>query len=145
MATYVSELRGLAQFCNYSDSLETILRDRLVCGINDKSIQRCLLAESTLKFKKAFKLVHGMEAALKDVHEMLETPQRASAGQPPEDIHAVSKRTEFVCYRCDQAGHNPANCTFRTAQCHKWENRAYQKDVSVLEGFYRWEHFKYQE
>ena len=119
VATYVSELRGLAQFLNYGESLETMLRDRLVCGINDESIQRRLLAESTLTFKKAFELAQGMEAASKDVREMLGAPQPPSAGQPPEEIHVVSKKTEFVCYRCGQAGHNPANCTFRTAQCHK--------------------------
>jgi len=75
VATYVSELQGQAQFCNYGDALETMLRDRLVCGINNESIQRRLLAESTLTFKKAFELVQGMEAASKDVREMLGAPQ----------------------------------------------------------------------
>lgn len=63
VATYVSELRGLAQFCNYGNTLETMLRDRLMCGINDESIQCHLLAETTLTFKKALKLAQGMEAA----------------------------------------------------------------------------------
>ena len=79
VATYVSELRGLAQFCNFGESLETMLRDRLVCGINDESIQRRLLAEATLTFKKALELAQGMEAAAKDVREMQGTPQPASA------------------------------------------------------------------
>ena len=60
-----------------------------------------------------------METASKDVREMLGSPQQPSAGQPPEEIHVVSKKTEFVCYRCGQAGHNPVNCTFRTTRCHK--------------------------
>ena len=60
-----------------------------------------------------------MEAAAKDVREMQGTPQPASAGQDLEEVHVVSKRTEFVCYRCGQSGHSPAHCTFRTAQCHK--------------------------
>ena len=119
VATYISELQGLAQFCNYGDSLETMLRDCLVCGINDESIQRRLLGESTLTFKKVFELAQGMETVSKDVREMLGPLQQPSAGQPPEEIHVVSKKIEFVCYRCGQVGHNPANCTFRTAQCHK--------------------------
>ena len=117
VAAYVSELRGLAQFCNYGDSLETMLRDRLVCGINDESIQRRLLAETALTFKKALELAQGMETAAKNVQEMQGTPQQ-SAGQSAEEVHAVSKKT-FVCYRCGQSGHGPAHCTFRTAQCHK--------------------------
>ena len=39
VATYVSELRGLAQFYNFGESLETMLRDHVVCAINDKLIQ----------------------------------------------------------------------------------------------------------
>ena len=73
VATYISELRGLAQFCNYGDLLKTMSRDRLVCGINE-SIQRRLLAKSTLTFKKAFELAQGMEATSKDVQEILGPP-----------------------------------------------------------------------
>ena len=34
VATYISELRAIAQFCNYGNTLDLMLRDRLVCGIN---------------------------------------------------------------------------------------------------------------
>ncbi len=34
VATYVSELWSLAQTCNFGESLEDMLRDRLVCGIS---------------------------------------------------------------------------------------------------------------
>ena len=40
IATFVSELRSIAEFCNYGESLNDMLRDRLVCGINDSAIQR---------------------------------------------------------------------------------------------------------
>lgn len=67
VANYVLELRGLAQLCNYDDSLETMLSDHLMCRINDEAIQRCLLAETGLSFKKALELAQGIEAAAKDV------------------------------------------------------------------------------
>ena len=38
VATYVSELRSLAEFCNFRQTLEVMLRDRIVCGINDDTI-----------------------------------------------------------------------------------------------------------
>ena len=63
MTAYVSELRGLAQFCNFGESLDTMLRDRLVCGINDEAIQRRLLMEATLTLKKALEVAQGMEIA----------------------------------------------------------------------------------
>ena len=61
VATFVSELRSLAEFCNFGGALEDMLRDRIVCGIND--IQRRLLAEANLSFAKAIELAQGMETA----------------------------------------------------------------------------------
>ena len=40
VATFVSELRSLADFCNFGGVLEDMLCDRIVCGINDTAIQR---------------------------------------------------------------------------------------------------------
>ena len=55
MATYVAELRSLAEFCTFGQTLEAMLCDRIVCGINDDAIQRCLLAKPGLTFKKSLK------------------------------------------------------------------------------------------
>ena len=48
VSTFVSELRSLAEFCNFKATLDDMLRDRLVCGINDDNIQRRLLSETKL-------------------------------------------------------------------------------------------------
>ena len=42
---FLSELPALAEFCNFGPSLDDMLRDRLVCGVEDPPIQRRLLAE----------------------------------------------------------------------------------------------------
>ena len=51
---YVSELLGLAQFCNFGESLDLMLRDCtcLVCGISDEAIQCRLLMETALTLKQ---------------------------------------------------------------------------------------------
>ena len=46
---------------DFQNTLEEMLRDRLVCGINDEQIQRRLLVESSLDFKKTMKLATSME------------------------------------------------------------------------------------
>ena len=43
-----------------------MLRDKLVCGINDVQIQKRLLAEDKLTFKKALDISLALEAATKD-------------------------------------------------------------------------------
>ena len=40
MATFIAELRQLYMFCEYGDMLDDILRDRLVGGIRQLSIQQ---------------------------------------------------------------------------------------------------------
>ena len=67
MSSYVAELRALAEFCNFGDTLELMLRDRLVCGVNKEATQRLLLAESELTFAKALDIATSQETAAKNV------------------------------------------------------------------------------
>ncbi|KAI7796507.1 hypothetical protein IRJ41_023564, partial [Triplophysa rosa] len=63
--------RKLAHDCNYGERLTEMLRDRLVCGINEDRIQRRLLVETDLTFEKALKIAQAMETANKDaLHRM---------------------------------------------------------------------------
>ena len=48
VTAFVSELRSLAKSCNFGDTLETMLQDRIVYGINDPIIQCCLLSEKVV-------------------------------------------------------------------------------------------------
>ena len=38
LANYVAELRALREYCNFGTTIEDMIRDRLVCGINDHGI-----------------------------------------------------------------------------------------------------------
>ena len=78
MAVFVAELRALAQTCNFGDTLEVMLRDRLVCGMDEDFIQRRLLAEPNLTYKKALELALGLETAAKNARELQAT---AASGQ----------------------------------------------------------------
>ncbi|KAJ8338235.1 hypothetical protein SKAU_G00372010 [Synaphobranchus kaupii] len=70
VSEYVAELRQIAHDCNYGQTLEQMLRDRLVCGINDDRIQRRLLAETDLTFEKAYKMAVAAEAASRNVIDL---------------------------------------------------------------------------
>ena len=63
MATYVAQLRQLTQYCEFGDSLEEMLRDRLVCGIAVVLMQWAILAEPQLTFTKALQMIQTMETA----------------------------------------------------------------------------------
>ena len=66
VSTFVAELRSLAVFCNFEGTLEKMLRDRLVGGINSIQIRRRLLQEKQLNFARALEIAQAMETAEKD-------------------------------------------------------------------------------
>ena len=65
VSEFVAQLRKLSEYFEFGDTLQDMLRDRLVCGCKDQRLQCKLLAEPELTFDKAFKIVKAMEAAEK--------------------------------------------------------------------------------
>ena len=49
--------------CRSNGNCRNMLRDRLVCGINDKQVQCHLLAEPGFTFAKALELAQAAETA----------------------------------------------------------------------------------
>ena len=93
VSTYVAELRALAEYCNFGDTLSLMLRDRLVCGINDENTQRLLLAEKELTYDKALEIARSQETAVQNVQTLRGMQSRAvpltSQGPPTEPINAL--------------------------------------------------------
>lgn len=122
ISDYVAELRKLAQHCQYGDALPQLLRDRLVCGVNEDRMQRRLLSEVDLTFDKALKFCQAMEATSKDVKDLQaklteDTTQNACATKAQATVHKVSadntQRKPPCCYRC-KGQHPAAECKFAT-------------------------------
>ena len=65
IATYVVELRKLAEHCNFGTALSDMLRDKLVCGIRQKSMH-WLLCESELTYDEALEMPQAAESPDKD-------------------------------------------------------------------------------
>ena len=108
VSTFVAELHSLVQYCKFGASLNDLLRDWIVCGINDENIQWRLLAEKTLTVNSALDIEVGMESARKNVTE-LQTPARK-----PTEVYKV---TTMNCHRCGNSSHIPDRCRFRHVKC----------------------------
>ena len=70
VADYVVDLRRLSRNCKFGTSLKEMLRDRIVCGINDTGMQRKMLSRKDLTFDQAFEIATGTEAAAKQADQM---------------------------------------------------------------------------
>jgi len=134
ITAFVAELWKLTEFCEFEDTVNEMLRDRFVTGLNNTHIQHCLLAEATLTFTKAQEIAQAMELTERDVqsiqadsqmpvHKIATPPvvnndhSTQSVAQPPSD-----GQTSRQCYRCG-GKHSANSCYFKNAQCHscgKW-------------------------
>ena len=128
VAAFVSELRSIAKSCNFGDTLETMLRDRIVCGINDAVIQCRLLSEKALTFKTALELAQSMESAAKNLKELSDSSKRdtthAAAGSTPTPQEPVNQITNTSaksqqCYCCGKKGHYTPACKYKDTICNK--------------------------
>ena len=61
-----------------------MMRDRLVCGINEERWQKRLLAEPNLTYKKAIDIAQALETAEKNVKDISN-----GKDMPPPRIHHV--------------------------------------------------------
>ena len=124
IAAYVMALKHQARRCKFGAFLEESLRDRLVCGLRSNTIQKKLLTEKDLTFKRACDLAQAMELAARDTAEL------AIHAQPREStVHLVSTATkkEFrkptmdkgeQCYRCG-GKHDAQKCWHNKSKCHR--------------------------
>ncbi|EEC16206.1 hypothetical protein IscW_ISCW011925 [Ixodes scapularis] len=109
---FVAALRGLASTCAFGDQLDSLLRDRFVCGINNPAMQTRLLELPDPSLDDAVKAALAMEAAAKDASEIAR-----AAGSPSTEaaVHKMATRSG-ACSRCG-AAHSPSQCQFVHAQC----------------------------
>ena len=115
-----------------------MLRDRIVCGINEDRIQQRLLSESKLTLEKALEITQYMEVAAKTLQASQVQPEREQPAQPPQ-VHKVSpggqgrgtttcyrcgKGIKARCYNCGKIGHIRQACKPRTRPSQRGRERA---------------------
>ena len=144
VAAYLAELRRLAEHCNYGDTLDKMLRDRLVWGINDAGIQKKLLQENDpLTLARAVIVAQGAETADKNLKEMKAPPQELDStssspagvkvkSEPIQKINAKKKfsaregaQSGVTCHRCGHPGHLATTCRFKDQVCHRCKKRGH--------------------
>lgn len=134
VATFVAELRKVAQFCEYGDVLSDMLHDCVFCGVSNKAVQRRLLLEPALTFEKALQMALAAEAAEKDSKRLRDVTDR----ELPAQIQKVNRDTSQTttrgdhprqnqspqfrggrqeCYKCG-GKHHPSRCPFHEYECH---------------------------
>ncbi|KAL5505289.1 hypothetical protein EMCRGX_G006696 [Ephydatia muelleri] len=76
----------------FGDTLEQMLRDRIVCGIKNSRVQRRLLAEPMLTFAKALEIAQASELAEKNALVLQGQRQTTPSATPhsPAEVNAIA-------------------------------------------------------
>ena len=117
-----------------------MLRDRLVWGIKDDSIQKKLLQEKNLTFQRALAIAQGSEAADRNLREMKVPKQELDSNskgvtiksEPVHKLYGKKPSTRdmgVTCHCCGTPGHLATVCRFRDRTCHKCGKRGYLAKV----------------
>ena len=105
----------------------------MVCGINNKKIQRRLPAERDLTLEKAEEIALGEELAamhVVDIHSET-TPSsvnRVDAQDKNGTKDTKDRHPDSECYRCGEK-HEASACRFKDAQCFKCGQRGHLAKV----------------
>ena len=102
---FLVELRRLGEGCNYGDQLDTMLRDRLVCGVNDPQIQKQLLSQTKLDLQKAIDITTGMDLAAKNAAEMFGA-----------SVHGISRRKKKFHFKPSDQSEKRRYCSLNHAR-----------------------------
>ena len=130
----MARLQALTEHCKFGDNLNEMLRDRLVCGINNEQLQRWLLAEPNLTFAKAMEISWTLETTTEEVRVL----QRDASSVESLAVNVLSNTNTAdttirqtanwmptnPCYRCGEA-HQAAKCKFKQATCHKCKKKGH--------------------
>ena len=127
IAEYVAVLRKAAEYCNFGDSLSEMLRDRLVCGITDTTVQKCLLAEKELMLDRAVSLAQSVEIAEKGAKDLQSSTGSANkvhklsckattSGNERKSTHDKDKKVPVYYRRGGK--HLATKCRFISEECH---------------------------
>ena len=145
VAVYIAQLRAIGEHCGFGEALNEMIRDRLVCGVNDRNIQRRLLQEPELTYKMAHDIAIAMESASLNAldlgkpftattNHLSSHSQRGRQQHTDQKPHHHRPATQFVnprnqpttsskqkslqCHRCGSQSHLAPACRFKEYVCN---------------------------
>ncbi|GLV48422.1 hypothetical protein CBL_20979 [Carabus blaptoides fortunei] len=117
---YQTELKKLSHTCEFGEKQDSLIRDKIIIGIKDKTLQERLLREENLMLSKVidvcrvFELSKNEAKSLQNVNNV-DVISEIGSGKSDE-LSNKSKR--FKCTRCNRE-HGANQCPAFGQMCHK--------------------------
>ncbi len=120
---YATDLKIKAMSCEFGTLKDCLIRDRIVCGIQDKQTRRQLLKEPNLTLSQAIDICRVSETTKSQLKTFENEPSNDTTPTIEHEINNI-KRIEYTdrrskCGKCGNDHHPRQRCPATGAQCHK--------------------------
>ena len=126
---FLLDLRNKATTCEFGSLQESLIKDRIVCGIDDKSVRERLLQDNDLTLDKAINIVRAAETSKTQVEKLSNSSIEVESLNQNSDRKSRRKHQEKMqpskrasktnrCSRCGSS-HGPKQCPALGQTCHK--------------------------
>ena len=126
---FLLDLRNKATTCEIGSLQDSLIKDRIVCGIDDKSVRERLLRDNDLTLDKAINIVRAAETSKTQVEKLSNPPIEVESLNQNSDRKSRRKHQEEMqpsrrasktnrCSRCGSS-HGPKQCPALGQTCHK--------------------------
>ena len=124
---FVTDLKNIANDCEFGDIKNDLIRDRIVCGTNSENVKKRLLREDKLTLAKAISICRAEEESVRQIQKMNEEQgntvhvvknkgksKGATGGARPKEY----SDKKFQCGKCGLM-HERRKCPAYGKLCHK--------------------------
>ena len=126
---YVTDLKNKAKLCEFGDLQESLIRDRIVCGVKTDTVRARLLREPDLSLRKAIDICRAAETSetqMKSLSDEKSLDFLRKKGQSRPKHEKGKKRTQLTrkeetsMYNCRKCGykHEKRKCPAYGKKCN---------------------------
>lgn len=127
---FVTDLRSKAKTCEFGDLQDSLIRDRIVCGIDDNNTRERLLRNNALTLEKAIDAVRAAETSKTQTQELnnsveaaaLTNDRRLTNPKHPVKGTRSGYRRSSPCIRCG-TNHDLGQCPAFGQTCLKCQGK----------------------
>lgn len=117
---FIVAIRQIAHNCNFSTMLDRMIRDRIVCGVTSKNVQKQLLAKKDLNLQEAEALALAAESAERDSQGIATDTEQARLLKLTCQHESRTKSPGVQqCKCCGKQGHVTKACRLIKSRCFK--------------------------
>ena len=114
MQNFISSVKILAETCEFDTLKDSLIRDRIICGVSSDTLRRQLLKETNLTLHKTVQLCYIHETAENNTKKL----STENNDDPVNQLQAAKSQRVFQCRNCGQR-HAQRSCPAYGKKCKK--------------------------